>query len=192
MFEKKFLLKMNYEKFFRNQIYDRFADILDQSLHSYVGRGIRLDADTDRTAQHWDRYINISWYNKTQFSVVVETWMDTGIGDIFITEKSMKPFALKHPFVSLSCRHTVALLKQNGFESFENLFDEAYDNMDLYTDRIDSVYRQVKSYAGVDLDYDTVTKQKLEHNYQWFYNSQEVDCRYKLEVTDPILEFIDA
>jgi len=191
-FEKKFLLMMNYTKSFRTQIYNKFFDQLGQSLHSYVGQGIRLYGDIDSSTPYWDRHINIDWYNKTQFSAVVETWMDTGPGDIFITEKSMKPFALKHPFVSLSCRNTVSLLKQSGFESFENLFDESYDAVDSYTDRIDRVYNQVKSYARVETDYDPITKQKLEHNYQWFYNSQEVDLRYKLEVTNPILEFINA
>jgi hypothetical protein len=191
-FEKKFLLMMNYAKTFRNQIYNKFADILDQSLHSYVGQGIRLHGDVDCNTLHWDRYINPDWYNKTQFSAVVETWMHTEPGDIFITEKSMKPFALKHPFISLSCKNTVALLKQSGFESFENLFDESYDAVDLYTDRIDSVYHQIQSYQSFKTDYDTVTKQKLEHNYNWFYNSQEVDLRYKSEVINPILEFINA
>jgi hypothetical protein len=191
-FEKKFLLMMNYIKPFRNQIYNKFSDQLDQSLHSYVGQGIRLDGDTDRNTLYWDRHINIDWYNKTQFSVVAETWMNMGCGDIFITEKSMKPFALKHPFVSLGCANTVSLLKQSGFESFENLFDESYDSMDLYTDRIDWVYNQIKLYARFETDYDLITKQKLEHNYNWFYNSQEVDRRYKLEVTNPILKFINA
>jgi hypothetical protein len=191
-FEKKFLLMMHFTKPFRTHIYNKFSDQLNQSLHSYVGQGIRLDGDTDRDDLYWDRYINIDWYNKTQFSVVVETWMNMGCGDIFITEKSMKPFALKHPFISLSCANTVSLLKQSGFESFENLFDESYDSMDLYTDRIDWVYNQVKLYARFETDYDLITKQKLEHNYNWFYNSQEVDRRYKLEVTNPILEFINA
>ena len=140
---------------------------------------------------YWDRYINIDWYNKTQFSVVVETNMSMNVDGIFITEKSMKPFALKHPFISLSCANTVKMLKQNGFESFDNLFDESYDSEKLHTDRINEVYNQVKSFSLFDIDYDSLTKQKIEHNYNWFYNNQEVDRRFKLDIINPILTFLN-
>ena len=190
-FKKKFLLMMNYAKTFRSAIYDKFFDILDQSLHSFVDKGIRLDGDIDRTTMYWDRYIDPNWYNTTQFSVVVETDMDIGPGSIFLTEKTMKPLALKHPYISLSCSNSLALLKQSGFESFENLFDESYDSMRAYPNRIDHVYNQVKSYTLFDNDYDAITKQKIEHNYNWFFNDDEVGRRFKLDIIDPILEFVN-
>ena len=191
LFDKKFLLMMNYAKSFRTQIYTKFLDILDQSLYSFVDKGIRLDGDIDKNSMYWDRYINIDRYNKTQFSVVVETNMSMNVDGIFITEKSMKPFALKHPFISLSCANTVKMLKQNGFESFDNLFDESYDSEKLHTDRINEVYNQVKSFSLFDIDYDSLTKQKIEHNYNWFYNNQEVDRRFKLDIINPILTFLN-
>ena len=191
-FKKKFLLMMNYAKPFRTQIYEKFSDIIDQSLCSFVDRGIRLEGDIDRNAQYWDRHINIDWYNKTQFSVVVETDMQSYLGNIFLTEKTMKPLALRHPYISLSCSNSLALLKQSGFESFENLFDESHDSMESYPTRIDHVYNQVKSYILFDTEYDTITKQKIEHNYNLFFNEQEVNRRYKLDVINPILEFINA
>jgi len=94
--------------------------------------------------------------------------MNLGLGSIFLTEKTMKPLALRHPYISLSCLNSVALLKESGFESYENLFDESYDSIDPYTSRIDRVYNQVRSYTLFDTDYDTITKQKIEHNYNWF------------------------
>jgi hypothetical protein len=191
-FKKKFLLMMNYAKPFRTQIYEKFSDIIDQSLCSFVDKGIRLEGDIDRNAQYWDRHINIDWYNKTQFSVVVETTMHSGLENIFLTEKTMKPLALRHPYITLSCLNSVALLKESGFESYENLFDESYDSMEYANTRIDHVYNQVKSYASAETDYDALTKQKIEHNYNLFFNEQEVNRRYKLDVINPILEFINA
>ena len=192
-FKKKFLLMMNYAKPFRTQIYEKFSDIIDQSLCSFVDRGIRLEGDIDRNAQYWDRHINIDWYNKTQFSVLVETYMhDSSPANIFLKEKTMKPLALRHPYISLSCLNSVALLKESGFESYENLFDESYDSIDSYTYRIDHVYNQVKSYTSAETDYDALTKQKIEHNYNLFFNEKEVNRRYKLDVIHPILEFINA
>ena len=190
-FEKKFLLMMNYAKPFRTQIYEKFSDIIDQSLCSFVDKGIRLDGDIDRATMYWDRYIDPNWYNTTQFSVVVETEMNMGTGSIFLTEKTMKPLALKHPYISLSCSNSLALLKQSGFESFENLFDESYDSMESYPTRIDHVYNQVKSYTLFDNDYDAITKQKIAHNYNLFFNEQEVNYRFKSDIIDPILEFLN-
>ena len=64
--------------------------------------------------------------------------------------------------------------------------------MESYPTRIDHVYNQVKSYILFDTEYDTITKQKIEHNYNLFFNEQEVNRRYKLDVINPILEFINA
>jgi hypothetical protein len=191
-FEKKFLLMMNRAKSFRTQIYEKFCGIAQDGLISFVDSGVRLDGDIDKDTMYWDRYINIDWYNKTQFSVVVETFMTMDHGDIFITEKSLKPFALKHPYISLSCKNTLSLMKQNGFESFENLFDESYDCLSEYKDRIDHIYFQVTNCNTIGNDYDSLTKQKIEHNHNWFYNDQEINRRIKLEMLDPMLEFINA
>ena len=189
-FDKKFLLMMNYPRNFRNQIYETFTDILPSALYSYVDRGIRLPGDTEKTSMYWDRYANPDWYNRTQFSVVVETAMTLGQGNIFLTEKTMKPLALKHPYITLACAQSMTLLKRVGFESYENLFDESYDGMDSYTDRISAVYTQVKN-CNIGKEYDYVTKQKIEQNYNLFFNDAEVDHRFKLDIIDPILKFLN-
>lgn len=189
-FDRKFLLMMNYQRSFRDYIHESFQGIADQGLYSYVARGIRLEGDIERNTKHWDRYINPDWYNKTQFSISVETVMNMGPGNIFLTEKTMKPLALKHPYICLSCANAVASLKQAGFESYENLFDESYDTIESYSDRISAVYAQVKN-CNIGSEYDSTTKEKIKHNYNLFFNDAEVDRRFKLDVIDPILEFLN-
>jgi hypothetical protein len=192
-FNKKFLMMMHGSRPFRDQIFDKFGDILDQSYHSYYARGIKIFndnvySDTPQTMSQWLRYVNFDWYNFTEFSVVVETHMVTS--SIFITEKTMKALAVKHPFLILGNKNSLQLIKSNGFETFENLFDESYDLMDDYTDRINSVYTQVKNYNRNG--YDNLTINKLEHNFNWFHNDAEIARRFKLDVIDPILEFVNA
>ena len=188
-FNKKFLMLMSKPKKFRLEIYDKFIDILPDALYSFVGQNIRLPGDVEQDQNYWDRYINVDWYNQTQFSVVVETFMDIGPGDIFITEKSMKPLALHHPFLSLSCPGTLNMLRQAGFETFENIFNESYDNNLSYYNRIDLVYNQIKNYNSNSYDY--ITKGKIAHNFNWFFNKDVVDTRYKQQVIDPLLEFVN-
>jgi len=191
--DKKFLMLMNGIRSFRDQIYAKFNDILEHSYHSYHERGITIFGDkqigTDLPFPEWLRYVNVDWYNRTQFSVIVETSMHSD-GSVFLTEKTMKPLALKHPFVILGDSKSLALLKSVGFETFENIFDESYDLIDKHTDRINTVYDQVKNYA--ESGYSKLTKDKLEHNYNLFHNDAEVVRRFKQDVIDPILEFANA
>jgi len=185
-FKKKFLLMMNLVRPFRDDILTVFDDILEDSFYSYVERGIRMPGDSN-TAQRWDRYINPAWYNQTQLSVAVESQMFTTPGTIFVTEKTMKPLALQHPFLMLGCRGTLALLKDAGFTTYDNLFDESYDTA---SDRIKLVHKQVKNYNGTG--YDATTWSKLQHNHNWFYNEQEVNRRFTNDIVNPILEFVNG
>jgi len=191
-FDKKFLMLMRSFSLSRDQAYTKFHDIFDDGYYSYHHRGIRIFGDKEPnvnvTLAGWDNYINIEWYNRTQFSVVVETDMVTN--NIFLTEKTMKPLALKHPFITLGNAGSLALLKSAGFETFENIFDESYDSMPDYLDRIDHVYNQVKNYNQTG--YSKLTEDKIEHNYNLFHNDAEVARRFKQDVIDPILEFANA
>jgi len=187
---KKFLLLMNLAKPFRDNIYNKFLPILDDAIYSYVGKNKHPPDDIPRDTFEWDRFINIDWYNHTEFSVVVETNISMSNDRIFITEKTMKPIALRHPFVSLSCPGTLRLLKKSGFETFENLFDESYDLSVYPNANIDSIYTQVKDYNHVG--YDFLTQQKLEHNHNWFYNEQEITRRFTNDIVNPILEFVNG
>ena len=192
-FDKKFLMLMNNIAKFRDQIYAKFGNILDDGYYSYYQRGIQIFGDKEILVElppsSWDRYVNVKWYNRTQFSVVVETEMESD-GNIFLTEKTMKPLALKHPFITLGNTGSLALLKSAGFETFENIFDESYDILPNYLDRIEHVHDQVKDYNQTG--YSKLTEDKIEHNYNLFYNDAEVARRFKQDVIDPILEFANA
>ena len=186
---KKFLLLMNNKRYFRDDIHKKFSDIIDQSIYSYVGNGVKLLDDVPRDTLYWDRIVNPTWYNDTEFSVVVETQITIDEWTTFITEKSMKPFAMRHPFITIGCHDTLATLKEHGFETFDNLFDESYDTMINNQHKISHVYEQVKL-AQIG-EYDSLTKQKIEHNYNWFYNQTEIDKGFDRYVIDPIMEFIN-
>jgi hypothetical protein len=188
---KKFFMPMRAVRTFRDNVFDKFQDILPDAIYSYVDRGISLQDDVSRSTWYWDRYLNMDWYNNTYMSVVIETQMQLQeYGQIFITEKSMKPFAFKHPFMSLSCTGTVAYLKSAGFESFDNIFDESYDTKSDHLSRIDLVHDQIKNLQVTE--YDSETVKRIEHNFNWFYNQEEVNNRIVGDILMPIMEKINA
>jgi hypothetical protein len=183
----KFLLMMNYQRGFRDAIHYVFDDIRNEGLYSYVSHGIQMPRDIRQSQPHWDRYINAEWYNRTQFSVVVETAMTRGPREVFITEKTTKPLAMRHPFITLACPETLALLRAAGFETYNNLFDETYDTVLDEHERIRNVYQQVKNYNHNG--YDKITQDKIDYNYNYFYDYNQVNKRFTQDIVTPILEF---
>jgi hypothetical protein len=92
---------------------------------------------------------------------------------LHLTEKTFKAIALEMPFVLVAPAGSLAYLREYGFETFDEIFDESYD---LETDdvkRIEAVTRLLK-----DLDNLSVAERNdihqaclpiVEHNYNHFY-----------------------
>jgi hypothetical protein len=90
-----------------------------------------------------------------------------------LTEKTFKPICLRMPFVMVSTQGSLAYLRQYGFKTFGEFWDESYDDECNDILRIEKVAKVL-----ADLDQlDHVKKQQLfdrmqpviEHNYQHFY-----------------------
>jgi hypothetical protein len=82
---------------------------------------------TQQETRNTDFYTvgNIDWYDQTDYSIVLETyWAKTQ----FLTEKSFKPIIAQHPFINLG-NHTTALLKDLGFDVFDDILNTEYDSM---------------------------------------------------------------
>ena len=90
-----------------------------------------------------------------------------------LTEKTFKPICLRMPFVLVSTQGSLAYLRQYGFKTFGDFWDESYDDE---CDDITRIEKIAKVLADLD-QLDHVKKQQLfdrmqpviEHNYQHFY-----------------------
>jgi hypothetical protein len=81
-----------------------------------------------------DAIVNHRCYTDTWFSVVTETIFD--YPHTFRTEKIWKPILMGHPFVVAANRGYLRDLRRVGFQTFENLIDERYDEIDCPSQRI--------------------------------------------------------
>ena len=207
---KKFFMPIRRQKPFRTQIVDAFSPVLDDAIWSYCerwmdGKQLLTDNTSPVARMAWDRQFNESWYNDTYFSVAVETACGTNPVEIeqqgkrsdqevptelFVTEKTFKPIAFRHPFQVLGMSGTLEFLKRNGFETYEHIFDESYDSMTLFEDRMFKVLDNIETF-DVDKYFDPLTEQKIEHNYQWFYNRDRVVTGIKQDLIEPLLEWIN-
>ena len=118
---------------------------------------LELPGDTTQTLENnTDFYTcgNPAWYERTQYSIVLETyWARTK----FLTEKSFKPIVAKHPFINLG-NNSNHILKSLGFDTFTDVFGEIHDGKGA-TNKIDIVIPKLKHKYQVD-------PARCENNYQ--------------------------
>jgi hypothetical protein len=188
-----FLMLMHLKRKHRDQIYAKLENLLDRALYSYVKQGIAIDDDVDYSQGDWQRYFNPNWYDATEFSVVVETFTTY---PTFVSEKIFKPLAHQHPFVVWGSKETLKYLQDQGFETFGHQIDESYDIIDDDNLRLEKVVSEIERLTKQfnDKKYifqDMLTKQKLVHNHQRFFDKELIKQKIKDEIIDEILNFIE-
>jgi len=80
----------------------------------------------------------IHMYNQADFNLVVETDIDYQYG-FLLSEKTIKCLITGMPFVMVATPYFLKHLKQLGFHTYGDLWDENYDEELDYTKRIDKI-----------------------------------------------------
>lgn len=94
-------------------------------------------------------YLEPAAYIDTYFSLVTETVFDYPYS--FFTEKIAKPLAMGHPWIVASSPGFYRDLKNLGFQTFGNIIDESFDEIDNHQDRMDRVFDIVHDLCQQDL-----------------------------------------
>lgn len=187
-FNKKFLMPLRNPWHHRKILLKELENFLDDATYSAVWLGINLPNDCDNSFFANDRYFNYEWYD-TYFSVVAESW-HRPFGSIFITEKTIKPIQYLHPFLILSQKHHLKLLKEFNFTTFDNIFDETYDEITNLNEKIKIIKQNIENFNYCD-SYDNLTVEKLKHNYFNFTNEKFILEKIKSELIFNIENFIN-
>lgn len=161
-------------------------NVLEQMIWSYGDRTLPMDGDT--THGEYQRFVNPAWYDDTFCSVVVETHTNTD--KVYVTEKSFKPVAFYHPFMVLAAPGHLTKLKKQGFETFDNLFDESYDNEIEFVKRCKILSKNLQDLELGSYDYHT--QEKIRHNHNHYYDRTLVETIMKQEIVDPLLAYAEA
>lgn len=92
-----------------------------------------------------DNYDYLEVSKKTDIDVIKSTFVslitESDVNDdvLFISEKTFKPIYNCQPFIILGNVGTLRYLKEFGFKTFDNWWDESYDNESNLTKRIDKI-----------------------------------------------------
>lgn len=186
------LMPMNLQKSHRDDFIRAVNPLLDRMLWSYVAQGRQLPNDGDMNNWDTQRRMNTEWYDSTYMSMVVETNVSPGskYTPIFITEKTFKPIAFQHPFVVYGNCGTLRRLHEWGFETWDHLWDESYDEIQDVNARRDAVVNLLTHIEIVKHDQQTL--QKLQHNHDHFFDENLVRSLIIKEIVEPILEYAET
>ena len=91
-----------------------------------------------------------------------------------LTEKTLKPIAQAMPFVVVGTQGSLAYLRKYGFQTFDTVWDESYDDVEDDHERMACIARLLRDLDGLSLP----QRQELfeqcrpivEHNYDHFYS----------------------
>lgn len=93
----------------------------------------------------------------------------------FFTEKTTRPMILKKGFIQMSAQNSLCYLRQMGFKTFYEFWDEAYDGYSG-KDRYHKILELLDRLAGMtkqqQIDMYHAMQSVLEHNYKLLNNQQ--------------------
>ena len=122
-----------------------------------------------------DAIVNPRCYTDTWFSVVTETIYD--YPHTFRTEKIWKPILMAHPFVVMANVGYLRDLRRAGFQTFHNIIDEDYDQIDCphtRAERIIDTIRGILNHTGA-AGFWEATREICKYNQQHLieYNREQ-------------------
>jgi hypothetical protein len=200
-YEFDFFMQLSLARADRDVLYNMIAPILHRGLYSYRSRGIFLPDDVDTLkVPNWQRYTNFDWINRCNLTLIVESNLDEELITVFsitkndqwfLCEKTYKPIAYGHPFLQAGTCGNLDHVRQLGFETFPELWDESYSDLPHYTDRIRVIIDIIQTFNHAALLKSTV-QEKIRHNQERFFDTN-LTAKFLTEtITDPILEFANA
>ena len=180
----------------RQKLFDSVETIMGNSIYTNWDKGIKLPAEYELPwAQNYpqhgkDQDIYEKPYNDTKYSLVAET-NDTN-DEVFMTEKIWKPIIAQQVFVVHGNYLYLQKLREIGFKTFGNHFDESYDLEKDKGKRIDKIVNTCRDLLSRNWqDIYLQTQSLRRHNYDTFFNREKLSVEIN-KTLDLFLEFADS
>jgi hypothetical protein len=200
----KILCMMNQIRPWRDSVWAALDQFEGQVLRSYVERQVFLPEDPEPNISNQYR-LNVNWYASTAMSLICESsvapktdeWgyeQETAFTDpngVFLSEKTFKAMAMAHPFMLVASAGCLQAVKQLGFETFDELWDQSYDTVADFDRRLVCIVEQLHLFDVKQLQQPRV-RQKILHNQQRLFDPSVIAAMIKNQIADPIEQFLNA
>ena len=121
-------------------------------------------------AKH-DRKFNFQWLLDCKVNIVSESQardiiieMDPAQPVRFLTEKTFKPMAYGMPFMIFGNRNSLKRVRELGFKTFPEWFDESYDEEENFTLRLNAMLDSYEKFLSEEHSIEEI-RDALEHNF---------------------------
>lgn len=139
---------------------------------------IVLDSNNfDRFPIEDDMFTTSKWYDRSYISVVSETNFQNNV--VHMTEKTVKPILFKQPFIIIGPMHTLKHMKEMGFQTFNEFWDESYDEIENSKERFTKIMNlcdHIASWSEKDLfKFSKRSLETVNHNFKVMQNLKPDD-----------------
>ena len=159
------------EDFYKFNHYDGSIKILDTQFEF---KGPRSPLNKTRTnigsgnaanpQEYRNQYLVPKEYYQSFFQLIPESTTK----NIFITEKTVIPLLIGKPFLVAGAPNYHKLLKDLGFELYDELFDYSFDGIENITERFTGICENIKNITNLSLDecreFHSKIQDKITHN----------------------------
>lgn len=149
---------------------DPLLGLTNHDVKDFVNKlPLKLDDETWINEMCIDRnYKTRPFYQKSLLSLVTETNFD--MPQVTLTEKSFKPIREKHPFIIVGSAGAIQSMRDLGFKTFNEFWDEGYDSMTNSQERmlkIIEILKDISTWSNEKiLDFKKRVKHIVDHNYE--------------------------
>ena len=165
-----------------------YFNVGDPCIDRFISKlPLVLDGETDTNKMCQDfEDVNRPYYQNSLVSIVTET--NFNAKEVTLTEKSFKPSKEKHPFIIVGAPGTVQALRDMGFRTFNELWDENYDNIPEPRQRMAAIVNVLKYIGSWNneqiIDFRRKVKPILDHNYE------TLKIRYSTVIANKVKQYI--
>lgn len=111
-------------------------------------------------------------YKSTEIEIVLETLYDDD--RLHITEKSLRPIACRQPFILLATHGSLQYLRNYGFETFDKVWDESYDQIEnplIRMKTVVAVMEKISTWSDAEKNAKTpIIQEIVDHNQKHFFS----------------------
>jgi hypothetical protein len=123
---------------------------------------------------HYSADFDIKDYESTEIEIVLETLFDDL--RLHLTEKTLRPIAMGQPFMLAGTYGSLKYLRNYGFKTFANCWDESYDMMSDSLERMNKiveVMRDIVNWSDSERKIKIARAQKIaNYNKKYFFSKK--------------------
>lgn len=103
----------------------------------------------------------------------------------YVSEKTLRPILNQRMFIIMGPSKVLQLLKTKGFETWGDIVDESYDQIEDPCNRFNAVIKSFREFVDLDIrfvkDYLKRNQNKLRHNFETLHSLRQKEIQEFLE-----------